>query len=60
MKQIIIKGNMTVTQVINKIIRTYPNDMIRDIKMTNDIVSFLRITKDDKYIKESVQLITEP
>ena len=60
MKQITIKGNMTVTQVINKIIRSYPDDLVRDIKMTNNIASFLRITKDDKVIHESVQLIVEP
>jgi len=57
MKQIRISGNMTVTQVVNKIIMSYPNDLIRDIKMTNNIASFLRITKDDKVIKESVQLV---
>lgn len=59
MKQISISGKMTVNQVVNKIIRTYPNDMIRDIKMTNDIVTFIRINKDDTYTKESVQLVTE-
>ncbi len=48
---------MTVTQVVNKIIMSYPNDLIRDIKMTNNIASFLRITKDDTVIKESVQLV---
>jgi hypothetical protein len=57
MKQIRISGNMTVTQVVNKIIMSYPNDLIRDIKMTNNIASFLRITKDDTVIKESVQLV---
>jgi len=57
MKQIRISGNMTVTQVVNKIIRSYPNDLIRDIKMTNNIASFLRITKDDTVINESVQLV---
>ena len=60
MKQLHISGKMTVNQVINKIIRTYPDDMIRDIKMINDTASFLRITKDDKYIKESVQLVVGP
>jgi len=57
MKQIRISGNMTVTQVVNKIIKSYPNDLIRDIKMTDNIASFLRITKDDTVIKESVQLV---